>query len=122
MDKDNEIDGILNRRMNTPKAPDGLADRIIARTKDMRQETPVSFWAKTINDIRTGLDTIFTAPKPALAFASIAVIALGIGLFSGQIDLPNDNTSQLAQAEANTTDEATLAFLYDPDFMIEEWL
>jgi len=104
-----KFNALLKKRY-TPEAPSNLATRIIDESRrETRKETRFDLKAK-LGDLLG----VFIAPKPAFALAFILVLAIGLGVFGGDIVDIDD--------ESQNVGDVSMAFYVDDIFGYEDYL
>ncbi|MGB0720489.1 MAG: hypothetical protein ACPGRX_08445 [Bdellovibrionales bacterium] len=109
MDK-RSLDDILTSRY-TPNAPDDLSARIIAAARAVPQE--VSWFKRMQLQFESFVGGVF-APQPAFAFAVVAFVLIGAGVF-GSTYWTFDETT-------NDVGDVSLAFYVDDILGADDYL
>ncbi len=99
-----DFDRFLKTR-HVPDAPSNLSHRIIEASQALDRKA-----SRRNGILRGALDTVagwFSIPKPAYAFACVAVLMLGLAMFMGDYSLLETSSVQ------ETPDDVALAFYVD---------
>ena len=126
-----ELDRILSKRRAVEKAPDGLAERIIAaamRAEKKAQPTlkdRIDFLLALLyaggKDVSAFLSETMLVPRPALVLSAVLLL----GMLSGYSVSSGGDTQQSVQAESFSTYADVLAVMEELDTEMqnyEEWL
>jgi len=109
-----DFDTFLKSR-HVPDAPSNLAHRIIEASKaeSIAQARPRVSFAKMARDLMAW----FVIPQPAMALGLVLVLAVGLGVFGGDLFLVEESAPYYQES-----DEVELAFYLDDIFGYEDSL
>ncbi|NCT40554.1 MAG: hypothetical protein GW778_02695 [Alphaproteobacteria bacterium] len=112
---DHEFEMLLKRR-DVPDAPSNMSHRIIEASKNIPQGNMAQGKSRfVIGDWFSRVTEKLMMPQPALALGVFLLLAIGLGVFSGDIVNISDNGAQ-------DVGDVSLAFYVDDLFGADDYL